>query len=922
MIRKRTRLFLPAIALLAAGTVLSCLLPGAVQAQSGNMPVKKIIALVDSFNAKLPSEKLYLHFDKPYYAVGDTMWFKAYLFQAATHTWSPSGLLYVELINDSDKVVKRMSFPVGYGISWGQIPLNDEDVSGGRYTVYAYTNWMQNAGTGCFFRRHFTVGEAAGKYWLVKESHRVNAGDINLAVQLSEADERPARGKDLRIKVMEGKKTLYHGDAQTGTDGSFRTAFTLPQKTTATGITLVAEDKTDPSLKVLVPLSVSRPENIDLQFMPEGGYLVAGIEGRVGFKAIGENGKGVEVKGRIVDSHDKEVVSFSSFHKGMGVFDLTPAAGETYTAVVSIPGSSPLRYSLPGVKRSGTALRISSAGDSLHISVSFTPDLQGSGVWHLLGLSRGLVCYGANVKPEKGQVNGTVGKTAFPGGIAHFTLFNDAAQPLNERMLFIDQQDNLDIDLGSDKPVYATHDSIALRIQVTDKQHAPVTGSFSLAVTDDAQVKTDGPAADNIVTRLLLTSELKGTVEDPAWYLSSPGDPAVATALDALMLTQGWAGYDWTNMFKKLPPPRFAPETGFMIKGRVTNLLNKPVDKANVVLMGTGKNMLFRDTVTNSEGRFTFYNFPVVDTPAFIVEARNAKGKNFGIGLEVDEFTPAQIQPEGMGELVPWYVNGDTALVSYVKNNYQHQQDALTGGGKYKLLKGVVVKGKKGIKGSANLNGPGEADQVIDAAEIAKAGKLNLKQLLEQKIKGFRIVYGPNATETYRIFSNDLRIVIDGIPLARFGQQRETLEYLEASDIKGIEVMHSMRNSASYRSTFLSTAQLMNLNKQYSFVEITTYSGNGIFLKHTPGVFVYKPLPVTWPVQFYAPRYTVKDAPGRLPDVRSTIFWQPNIVTDKQGSVITSFYSADKPSTYTVIVQGSDMNGNVGYRMKKIVVGK
>jgi hypothetical protein len=240
------------------------------------------------------------------------------------------------------------------------------------------------------------------------------------------------------------------------------------------------------------------------------------------------------------------------------------------------------------------------------------------------------------------------------------------------------------------------------------------------------------------------------------------------------------------------------------------------------------------------------------------------------------------------------------------------------------LLKGVVVRARKGIKGSSNLNGAGEADEVIDEAAIEKAGaKLNLKQLLQQTVKGFRVVYGPNATETYKINFDDLIIIIDGVHLARFGQQRETLEYLQASDIKGIEVMRNMRHTGNYRSTFLTTSQQMNINRQYAFVEITTHSGNGIFLKHTPGVYVYKPLPVSWPVQFYAPRYAVKEnAPGGLHDLRSTIYWQPNLVTDKQGRGETSFYSADKPSTYTVILQGSDMNGNIGIRMRKIIVGK
>jgi len=163
MIRKRTSLFTPIACLLA-----TCLLTGSgllatAQTRQGGVSVKTIIGMVDSFNTKLPSEKLFLHFDKPYYAVGDTMWFKAYLFQGATNTWSPlSGLLYLELISDSDKLIKRMSFPIGYGISWGQIPLIPDDIAAGRYTVYAYTNWMQNAGPAGFFHQRFSIGGPPG----------------------------------------------------------------------------------------------------------------------------------------------------------------------------------------------------------------------------------------------------------------------------------------------------------------------------------------------------------------------------------------------------------------------------------------------------------------------------------------------------------------------------------------------------------------------------------------------------------------------------------------------------------------------------------------------------------------------------------------------------------------------------------------
>jgi hypothetical protein len=195
---------------------------------------------------------------------------------------------------------------------------------------------------------------------------------------------------------------------------------------------------------------------------------------------------------------------------------------------------------------------------------------------------------------------------------------------------------------------------------------------------------------------------------------------------------------------------------------------------------------------------------------------------------------------------------------------------------------------------------------------------LNLKQFLQQRVKGFRVIYRQDGTEQYAIFQNPLRIVIDGVNLRRFGPERETLEFLTTEDVTGIEVMNNLRHTGNYRSAFLSPAQLANLNQEYSFLEITTRSGNGVFMKKAPGVTTYKPLPVTWPAAFYRPRYTIKNK--GITDLRSTIHWQPSLVTGKDGRVETSFYAASKASTYTAVIQGSDMNGNIGVQIKKITI--
>lgn len=814
----------------------------------------RIISLVDSFNKRLSPEKLFLHFDKPYYAIGDTIWFKAYLFQAATYAWSPlSGLLYVDLINDSSKQIRRMSLPVNFGVSWGQIPLIGDDLPEGGYTLRAYTRWMENFGEDCFFSRHFMIAPAT-------------------------------------IQRLAARWPI----AATG--GS------IPAASRRTGGTL----------------SSGHHRKIDLQFMPEGGWLVAGIPSRIGFKALGEDGLGIDVQGTVVDKDDKVIASFQSLHKGMGVFDLLPVSGDNYSAVILLADGSTARYPLPSIKKSGVVLRVDNRPreDSIRFTILPSADLMNNEAYHLVALSRGVACYGANFRLNKKEITGIVAKNAFPSGIAHFTLFNESDDPVSERITFIDHQDKLQIDVKTDKSSYTTRDSIPLHIQVVNDQGTPVGGSFSLAVTDDAQVRIDSLRMENIVTRVLLTADLKGYVETPGWYFSPSG--LQYEALDALLLTQGWTGYDWQHIVKQASPPLFAAEPGMMVTGKVTDLMNRPVKGSNVVLMATGKTRFSMDTITGTDGRFVFSSFPPVDTVAFIVQARTAKGKSFGLGVSIDENKSPALSSSGNQLADPWYGGNDSAVLQYVRNNEVMLRERGPYGGGANVLAPVVVRGQLGIKGSHNLNGPGQADQVVDEAMIEKAGKMNLKQLLLQTVKGFRTIYSPNGTEQYKVLQYTTRIIVDGVNLSRFGPERETLEFLNAEDITGIEVMYNARHSASYKSTFLSSRQQMDLNKEYAFIEITTRSGSGIFMKRMPGLTTSKPLPVSWPREFYRPRYPVRNEKGEEPDLRSTIHWSPNILTDHQGRAETSFFSAGTPSTYTIIIQGSDMDGNIGVRVSKI----
>ncbi len=897
--------------------------------------VDSLISQIDSKDKQLPVEKLYLQLDKPDYAQNDTIWFKTYLLNADDLTAATrSGLLYVELDDSHNTMVKRMMFPLVMGLSWGNIALKEEEVPEGSYTLRAYTNWMRNFGEDYVFKKRLYIATMHPRLIssAFKETKQAGATNIQASLLFTDLSKNPVRLQDMQLRVMDGQHTLLKAGVSTGVDGKIDVNFNLPDKTSAQNLSIVIHDKVkgaDTTKTYVVPVILNQPQNIDLQFMPEGGALVAGITSRIGFKAINEDGRGVDVSGKIYDNKQQEMATFESMHKGMGSFTLTPIAGNSYTAQIVLPGGDIKSYSLPLISQSGVCLRIDNrAADSLRVIVSVTPDLIAakSAVYYLIGQSRGVVCYAAHISMKNTELINLVPKSAFPSGIAHFTLLNEANMPLAERIIYIRHNDNLQLSIMPDRNTYAPHDSVALNIKVTDKGGKPIIGSFSMAVTDDSQVKID-TLGSNILNNMLLTSDLKGTVEQPGYYFED-NSPQRAVELDNLLLTQGWVGYDWKQIFIN-KAPAFAAEPEFRIQGTVTNVFNKAIAGSQVTLLSK-KPAFVTDTITDKDGRFVFKGFLPVDTASFLIQARNRHGKSYNIGVSVDEFKPP-VFTQASGKITPWYVNTDTLLLHSLNNRVvkQRYDEKIQGLGH--VLKVVSIKDKKVIKESKNLNGPGEADQILNEQDMLKAGKTTLIDLLEKRIKGFGPGYiRDNPALFYKINDALVKFVIDGAYLDRFyipdeevnsyyNYLKQSLDYFTAEDIAGIEVMFSTRYNARYVMTFISPMAVGDIVNPIAFIEITTRSGNGFFMKRTPGTYLYKPLAVSLPNQFYRPKYTIKSLITGA-DLRSTIYWSPNIVTDTTGKATVSFYTADKPIHYTIMLEGADLNGSVGFKRDKLLV--
>lgn len=869
----------------------------------------------------MPFEKLFLQTDKSVYAATDTVWFKAFVFNGLDNSYSPlSGLIYIELIS-ANKVVQRIAVPANIGLSWGQLALNEKTFEDGTYTLRAYTNWMKNFDTRQFFTKEIYISNFSSQPWLINRKQKTENindkmyGNTQLIIKPLNSNETAI--KTLKWTVQEGNSILAKGSAEPTATGKLDINFPIPEKVKKTLQIYLEEPAADK--RTVIPVLLNMPRNIDLQFMPEGGYLVAGVRTKVGFKAIAENGLGTDVEGTIVDSKGNVIMPFKSAYKGMGFFTFAPLPAEIYTAKLKFSDGTIRTFNLPPVKTSGINMRVINTvgNDSVHVTVNFSTDLVNGQQYQLIGLVNNVVYCQANI-PARGRVNMGLPKSNFPSGIVHFTVFNSQSQPVCERATFVYNNDALNITAVPSKGVYKPRDSVGIHINLKDKNGVAVpAASLSVAVTDDNLVKPDN-FENNIISDVLLTSGLNGNVETPAYYFSD--NPNAAADLDALLLTQAWVRYNWTSILKPQTEPLFKPEPKFALSGSVTNYSNKPAPGSKVLVLMNGKTRMIADTITDANGFFKFKNLPRFDTASFFVQARSANGKRANVILQLNEFTPPALPLYSATSANPWYVNSDTAAVEFAKNQLalQRQKFSLKGNN---LLKDVVINATKKVKNSHNLNNSGEADQVIDEEQIAQAGAIPLLTFLLKNVKGLYL----RTTKTDHVFyieSKKVNFVVDGLDIRTlfagtdsiitYEDLQTELNNITIKDVTGIEIMTNNNNTFVYDNR-LTDDGASNFGKN-AYVEITTRSGKGLLVNSKQNIANYKPVPINWPKEFYSPHYTAKNKIAAAADLRSTIFWKPHLSVSANGNADVSFFTADKPGTYTIIIQGSNLKGSVGYK--------
>ncbi|MEJ7557277.1 MAG: TonB-dependent receptor plug domain-containing protein [Pedobacter sp.] len=861
-------------------------------------PFSAILKKMEVYANGYQQEKVYLHLDKPYYAVGDDIWFKAYVVNAQTSKPSEiSGALYVELLNEKDSVKQSLKLPLVSGIGAGDFKL-PESFTEGNYRIRAYTQWMRNAGTDFFFDKTIKIGNSWSNKVFTNASYTFEkknaAQQVNALVKFTDKDGKPYALANLNYDVQLSFRSILKGKATTNEQGEINLTFVNAQpgiyKSGKITATLTLPDGKKAIKDILIK---STSNEVDVQFFPESGNLVEELPSKVGFKAVNSDGLGEDITGVIIDNDGQEVNSLKSTHLGMGNFVVNPQPGKVYKAKITFKDGSEKTFELPKALPQGYVISAVNNADNLQVKILVSQGLLNKGELKLVTQHNGNVYFATRSNSTKPVISTVIKKEDLPTGIVQLTLFDGENKPVGERLMFVNNDsDKIVSTIKTDKESYSPREKVTVDINA-QFQAKPVQGSFSVSVTNTKSVTPDELNESNIFTTLLLTSDLVGYVEKPNYYLNN-NDAETRSNLDNLLLTQGWRRIIWNNVISNLSPNiRYKRESSLAVSGAIATTGGQMIPKTKVSLFSTSGGFLSLDTLTDNNGRFNFDSLAFRDSTKFIIQARTLKGKR-NVDFKMDVVSGEIVtKNKNTGDVI---VNVNDALSGYLQQS-KNYFDELTRRGLLErslTLKEVkITDTRTKVKNSANLNGGGNADAVITAEQLQSC--VTLSQCLQGRVAG--LMFRNGVPSLMRNNGAPMQLIVDGMYM-----EADFLDNIIPNDVETVEILKSIGNTAIYGS-----------RGGGGVLIITTKRGGGSAFNSpvsVEGITTFVPKGYNVSRVFYSPKYSPESTDSAA-DFRSTIFWDPLIATNKTGNSQFTYYCSDEPGTHRIVLEGIDMFGNL-----------
>jgi len=470
------------------------------------------------------------------------------------------------------------------GVGAGAFALSASQ-AGGEYSLVV----RERAGRFAETRARFLVARPtnlrldAGPLW-GKAVYRPGEA-IDVSGRLVGANGAPLRGKAVAVRLsVDGREQPAGQVVATDAEGKLHVQGRVPAHATTAAVLFRVEDgATVEEIQAPVPLFLA---GAAVEFFPEGGDLVAGLEGRVYFQARDRRGRPIALEGVLLENDQPTTVKVKTAEvpevgaaSGLGSFRFTPKAGARYRVRVEKPAEVG-KFNLPPVRPDGVVLTVADpvveAGQALTVRVASTTNRP---------VRVALSCRGEvlDVQPlPAGQGTVTFATTA-ARGVCRVTAYeeqtvlgHDAPGPLlaaglalradgpfaaatlllagswdhlemvprAERLAFCKPRERLDLEARTERG--AQNGQLAkVTLQAKDEKRRAVPAVAQVGVVDQlALAEADDRFTRSLPAHAWLAAELPSPdLLERADALLLPAS-ASRQALDLVLATQGWRRFD------------------------------------------------------------------------------------------------------------------------------------------------------------------------------------------------------------------------------------------------------------------------------------------------------------------------------------------------------------------------------------------
>ena len=649
-------------------------------------------------------------------------------------------------------------------------------------------------------------------------------------------------------------------------------------------------------------------QNVSLQFFPESGQLVDGILTVVAFKAIDQWGTPVEVNGIIRTEEGTTIASFKTYHDGIGKVPFKPQSGKKYTADVETDAGK-RTYQLPEVKASGINLKIQdermqdgTKGKKFQLSRSEKDKALFESVVLVAEINNHIVYENEIAFEDYPSVIGHLVTDSLPSGILHFTVFNKEGMPLAERLSFVDNQEYV-----SNATIATTKISTEKRAENSIELSFPdaIQRSCSVSITDASGNSFNDN--DNIWSRLLLTSDLKGYVYNPSWYFANHND-TTRQGIDNLLLTHGWTRFNWAKILaNQFPEKKYSDEAFISINGIVMNDKNELLTsgRLNLYLEAEESSTRNYEVPVDAAGKFRMDSLLFYGKAKFFYAYTDSKDKPRPAIVHLDADPLQKIMTGMPGNLMESVITRDINLAESkeeVNTRYGYVKSRLDEIKELERVTVYAIANKKPIDAvnekytTGVFRSPGKVN-LDNINEPANDKSMNGMDYVKNRIQQIEIQGGGIVNrKNFSLISGQkwaVGIFIDEAPASII-----QLRLLRADDIALVKFYEAgfvgVGSNFPGGALAVYTKERSNEDEKPDKLSFVEYKGYSISK------------------EFYTPDYNNKEMKPPLSDNRTTLYWNPDVYTDTETkSLKLNFFNNDFSKKFKVVLEGFDAAGKL-----------